>query len=180
MGLIYFCVSMNLEIIPRTALEAFEMMPEGTHCELIDNAIYMSPAPTWTHQNLVKHLLIKIDNFIQTQNFGGIVLSDCDIYIDEENVFRPDVFFIDATNIHILHEDGKIKGVPTIIIEILSKGTHKIDRGKKKDKYFAAGVKEYWLIDQKTKKCTGFVQKKLLGEFDSELHFSELDLIIKI
>lgn len=171
---------MNVEVIPRTALEAFELMPEGTHCELIDNAIIMSPAPTWTHQNLVKHLLIKIDNFIQTQNSGGIVLSDCDIYVDDENVFRPDVFFIDANNMHILQEDGKIKGVPTIVIEILSKGTYKIDRNKKKDKYLAAGVKEYWLVDPKTKKCIGFKQDMLISEFDSELHFYSLDLIIKI
>lgn len=171
---------MNYEVIPRTALEAFEMMPEGAHCELIDNAIYMSPAPTWTHQNLVKHLLIKIDNFIETQNTGGIVLSDCDIYIDEENVFRPDVFFIDANNMHILHDDGKIKGVPTIVIEILSKRTHKIDRNKKKEKYLDAGVKEYWIIDPKTRKCTGFTQEKSLGEFDGELPFANFELAVKI
>lgn len=171
---------MNTGVIPRTALEAFELMPEGTHCELIDNAIIMSPAPTWTHQNLVKHLLIKIDNFIQKQNIGGIVLSDCNIYIDEENVFRPDVFFIDADNMHILHEDGKIKGVPTIVIEILSRGTQKIDRSKKKDKYLAAGVKEYWLVDPKSKKCTGYSPEKILGSFEDELPFSNLDLVVKI
>jgi Uma2 family endonuclease len=171
---------MNYEVIPRTALEAFEMMPEGTHCELIDNAIYMSPAPTWTHQNMVKHLLIKIDNFIQLQDTGGIVLSDCDIYIDEENVFRPDVFFIEKSNMNILCDDGKIRGVPTIIIEILSKSTHNIDRTKKKEKYLKAGVKEYWLIDLKTKKCTGLTQEKFLGEFEGEIAFSNLDFVVKI
>lgn len=171
---------MNAKVIPRTALEAFEMMPEGTHCELINNAICMSPAPTWNHQNLVKHLLIKIDNFLQAQALGGIVLSDCDIYIDEENIFRPDVFFIDESNMHILHDDGKIKGVPMIVIEILSKGTQKIDRTKKKDKYLEAGVREYWIIDSKSKKCTGFTNENFLGEFDGEIIFSNLDLVIKV
>ena len=33
--------------VPRTAMEVFEMLPEGTLCQVIDNIIYMSPAPNF-------------------------------------------------------------------------------------------------------------------------------------
>ena len=31
---------------PRTGMEAFELMPEGTRCQLINDYLIMSPAPT--------------------------------------------------------------------------------------------------------------------------------------
>lgn len=34
---------------PRTGMEAFELLPEGTHCQLINDVIVMSPAPTTPH-----------------------------------------------------------------------------------------------------------------------------------
>ena len=34
---------------PRTGMEAFELMPEGTFCQLINDVIIMSPALTTSH-----------------------------------------------------------------------------------------------------------------------------------
>ncbi len=31
---------------PRTGMEAFKLMPEGTFCQLINDALIMSPAPS--------------------------------------------------------------------------------------------------------------------------------------
>ncbi len=36
---------------PRTGMEAFELMPEGTFCQLINDVLIMSPAPTPNHQS---------------------------------------------------------------------------------------------------------------------------------
>ena len=36
---------------PRTGMEAFELMPEGTLCQLINDILIMSPAPTPSHQD---------------------------------------------------------------------------------------------------------------------------------
>ena len=46
----------NILEIPRTAMEVFSMLPEGTLCEVIDNAIYMSPAPTPNHQEVLAEI----------------------------------------------------------------------------------------------------------------------------
>ncbi len=42
-------VHLNYIEPPRTALEAFELMPEGTLCQIIDNKFIMSPAPDLYH-----------------------------------------------------------------------------------------------------------------------------------
>ena len=46
----------------------------------------------------------------------------------------------------IIKRNG-IHGVPDLIVEVLSHGTEKKDRGYKKDLYEKCGVKEYWLVD---------------------------------
>ena len=35
---------------PRTIMEVFKMLPEGTLAEVIDNTLYMSPTPITIHQ----------------------------------------------------------------------------------------------------------------------------------
>ena len=43
--------------------------------------------------------------------------------------------------------DGKYKGVPTLVVEVLSPSTRNKDMTKKLNLYQQTGVREYWLID---------------------------------
>ncbi|MDQ3847190.1 MAG: hypothetical protein M3342_24725 [Bacteroidota bacterium] len=45
---------------PRTGLEAYELLPEGTLAELINDKIFMSPAPTYSHQDTSAELVLQI------------------------------------------------------------------------------------------------------------------------
>ncbi|MFT3746957.1 MAG: hypothetical protein QM768_01510 [Agriterribacter sp.] len=40
----------------KTAIEVYEMLPEGTLAEVINNVLYMLPAPTFEHQRLLSKL----------------------------------------------------------------------------------------------------------------------------
>ncbi len=42
---------------PKTALELYKILPEGTQCQLINNSIIISPSPKWKHQDIVKIIL---------------------------------------------------------------------------------------------------------------------------
>ena len=146
---------------PRTALELFKVLPEGTRCQLIDDHIIMSPSPVWKHQDVVKDILFQIESFLR-KNTLGKVLSDVDIYINEKNVYRPDVFFVSNEQMDILGNDGYVHGSPNLVIEVLSPGTDKYDKTKKKDVYAEYGVKEYWLIDPEKLHCTGYVNENAI------------------
>lgn len=147
---------------PRTTMEVFKMLPEGTRCELIDGIIYISPAPTTSHQGTLFLLTGQFYNFLNKTKKGEVYISPIDVYLDDrKNAFQPDLIFISNENLSIIKEDG-IHGTPDLVIEVLSKGTKDFDLTKKKKVYEKAGVKEYWVLDTKTKISLGFqlVDKK--------------------
>lgn len=64
---------------------------------------------------------------------------------DTKNVAQPDILVIcDTENIN---EKGKYKGIPTLVIEVLSESTRKMDMLKKLDLYSGSGISEYWIVN---------------------------------
>lgn len=74
-----------------------------------------------------------------------------DVFLDNRNAVQPDILVILTDNMLMLTDDGKIKGAPDFIIEILSPGNKKHDTEKKKAVYEKFGVKEYFIIDPDNK-----------------------------
>lgn len=140
---------------PRTMLEVFEGLPEGTLCQLINNNLVMSPSPTFEHQDIIMEISRQLSTVVKEKKLGKVVVAPMDVYLDEENVYQPDILFISKDNLNII-KIGKVRGVPDLIIEILSKRTEKYDREDKKAVYEKYGVKEYWIVDPITKSVTGY------------------------
>lgn len=162
---------------PRTALELFKILPEGTRCQLIDDHIIMSPSPIWKHQDVVKNILFQIETFLRKKQ-SGKVLSDVDIYINEKNVYRPDVFYVANEQLDILGDDGYVHGAPYLVMEVLSPGTSRYDKTKKKEIYAQYGVKEYWLIDPQTLRCSGYINENdVFKPVEPSQHFFHISLL---
>ena len=140
---------------PETAVDVFKLLPEGVYCQVINNVIYMSPAPSFEHQEIVLEIGMQLHQFIKKEKLGKCVASPVDVFLDERNAFQPDILFISTENMGIVKE-GKVMGSPDIVVEVLSKGTKQHDAGKKKVAYERNGVKEYFLVEQKTKEVTAF------------------------
>jgi Uma2 family endonuclease len=147
---------------PRTILEVFKMLPEGTRAELIEGILYMSPAPFLDHQDASITIGSLLFTFVRKQKLGRVFAAPIDVFLDHENVFQPDIIFVSKSNQTILRKEG-VFGAPDLVIEILSPGTRKFDLVKKKKIYEKSGVKEYWVVDPATKECTGF--QLIKGEF---------------
>ncbi|MGC4038147.1 MAG: Uma2 family endonuclease [Chitinophagaceae bacterium] len=135
---------------PRTAMEVFEMLPEGTLAEVINNVLYMSPAPSFEHQDLLTELVVEIRAFAKKNNLGKCVVAPVDVYLNSNNAVQPDIVFIAKENLGIVR-NGKIKGVPDLVIEVLS-GNKKHDLLVKKTLYEKSGVKEYFIANSSNKK----------------------------
>lgn len=167
---------------PRTGMEAFELMPEGTLCELINDVLIMSPAPTPRHQHFSKQIFKAIERLVESKGLGEVFFSPVDVYLDEKNVLQPDIVFISKEKLHIINWNKGIMGAPQLVVEILSKGNKNIDLNKKKKIYEQFGVNEYWLIDPQTRWCEGFVlENKLyttLGEGNGVLTIKMFNLNI--
>lgn len=166
---------------PRTIIEVFEGLPEGTLCQVVNNRLVMSPAPNSAHQRISRDIFRQLDRFVEQNKLGEVFYAPVDVYIDEENVYEPDIFFIAADRLSIVQNN--VYGVPDLIIEILSPGSEKIDKVEKKEVYERCGVKEYWMVHPLTKKVTGY---KLVGNVfneilskDGEIVFSLLGLTVQ-
>lgn len=138
---------------PRTLLEVYQSLPEGTLAELINGQIYMSPSPTNQHQRILKKLLRIIDAFIENDELGELFIAPSDIYLDEDsNAVQPDLYFISTSNPITIDQAKPNYGVPDLVIEILS-SDEKHDKITKKELYEKFGVKEYWIVDPFTKEA---------------------------
>ncbi|MCA6433333.1 MAG: Uma2 family endonuclease, partial [Cytophagales bacterium] len=98
---------------PRTIMEVFKMLPEGTLAELINGQIYMSPTPTNLHQRISRKLEIKLNEFIDRNFLGEIFHAPLDIYFDSEaNAVQPDIIFISKENASQPLDEVPYQGVP--------------------------------------------------------------------
>ncbi len=135
---------------PRTAKDIFEMLPEGTLAEVIDNTVYMSPPPETAHQRVSIRLSSLMWLFIEEEKKAGICLeAPTGVYLDENNIVEPDILFVANERLNIVTTKG-VEGAPDLVIEILSTN-RKHDLEKKKDLYEKFGVKEYFIVDPETK-----------------------------
>jgi Uma2 family endonuclease len=142
---------------PRTIMEVFKMLPEGTLAEVIENTLYMSPTPVKQHQRILRKLSTQFDVFVTDHNLGEIFYAPFDVFLDEKsNAVQPDLLFISNANSKIIDEHQTVHGVPDLIIEVLSPGNKSHDMVTKRNLYEKFGVKEYWIVDPETMQASGF------------------------
>ncbi len=165
---------------PRTGIEAFELMPEGTLCQLINDVLVMSPAPNTPHARTGRKIFSQLNHHVEDCELGEVFFAPVDVYLNNKNVYQPDIFYISNEKKETIKNRG-IFGAPDLIIEILSEDRN-YDLKKKKQVYEQSGVKEYWVVDPETKWAEGFVlennQFKSVGETTANLTIRMFDLNI--
>ncbi len=138
---------------PKTIMEVYKMLPEGTLAELINGQLYMSPAPNTNHQRVSGKIEFLLRAYIENNCLGEMFHAPYDVYLDEENnAVQPDILFVSNKNATIVKPHG-IVGVPDLIVEFLSPGNNKHDLVTKKELYERFRVKEYWIIDPASKEA---------------------------
>ena len=129
----------------------FERLPEGPpYYQLIEGALIMSPAPSYSHQRTVGKVFLKLSRLLEEKGQGEVLISSIDVYLDEKNVFQPDIVVLLKEGRAKVEEKG-IFGPPDVVVEILSPSTAYYDLIVKKEVYERVGVKECWLLDPNRK-----------------------------
>lgn len=124
-------------------------IPDDVRVELIDGYLFVMEAPTVRHQDVIGELDYYIRSYIKKKKGPcKVVLSPVDVRLDKDNrtMLQPDLVIFCNPN----QNTGKnIHGAPDFVVEVLSSYTRKKDCIIKLNKYWNAGVKEYWIIDPK-------------------------------
>jgi len=114
--------------------------------QIINGKEIMSPSPFTKHQKLITRLYDAIENYLNKNNIGGeILLSPLDVIFEEGiNRVQPDLIYITENNLDIIQD--WIRGVPNLLVQIVSKSSFNIDTIDKKNIYEKYGVQEYWIV----------------------------------
>ncbi|MFS0779585.1 type II toxin-antitoxin system Phd/YefM family antitoxin [Neobacillus sp. 3P2-tot-E-2] len=124
--------------------------------EYIDGEIYLVALPKTAHQIVITELF-GFYNFFQETNCTPMV-APYDIELgrttENINIVQPDIMII-------CDLDDYYKGVPSLVVEVLSKSTRKKDLIKKLDLYMSCGVSEYWIVNPDNKEVTVYLFEDL-------------------
>jgi Uma2 family endonuclease len=114
--------------------------------ELWDGEIIVSAAPRPNHQRIVLRLARIMEDQMSPRNAGEFFISPIDVVFGTRRAVQPDIVFVSAPRASLVTETC-IRGVPDLLVEVISEGTWRRDRVDKKALYEQFGVAEYWIID---------------------------------
>lgn len=125
----------------------WEALPnDSNRYEIIDGVLYVSTAPSYFHSWIVITLMEFIGSPARRQGLAfpgaapvGVLMPGCD-------PVQPDFVMVLAARAAIIW-DRRIRGVPDLIVEVLSPGNRAYDEEVKLAAYARAGLPEYGIVD---------------------------------
>jgi len=122
----------------------YEALPDQPRCELIYGRFYVSPSPLLIHQAVLLSLAETLRRIARRAG-AWVFVAPLDVHFAKHSVVQPDVIYVSPARKGILQ--SWIEGAPDLLIEVLSPGTARNDRGEKLRLYAEFDVREYWIVD---------------------------------
>lgn len=113
--------------------------------QIINGEEVMSPSPKFLHQSVSAELVFLLTSHVKTHRLGRVFAAPFDVILEQDfNHLQPDIFFVSNANRDIMQD--WIRGVPDLVIEIVSPRSKKLDTVVKKGVYESYGVPECWIV----------------------------------
>ena len=133
----------------RYSLAEFERLrdaaPPGPRYEFLDGEMLVTPSPNLAHQRIVLCLGLRLAPFVRNHSLGELVLSPFDVRFGDRLVFQPDMLVMTPDDVRQRRMDAARELL--LAVEILSPGSMRHDRLRKRPRYQEQGVAELWLVD---------------------------------
>jgi Uma2 family endonuclease len=119
---------------------------DGKRYEVLDGALFVSPAPSALHQRAVARVWAILDAYCREYAIGEAMISPANIEFSPKRLLQPDVFVVPFKNGRRIRS---WKEVETLILsaEVTSHSTARVDRIDKRKILRDEGVPEYWIVD---------------------------------
>lgn len=111
------------------------------HFEVIDGRLVEKDAALVPHGRMIVDLILLLGAQAPDLNLATDVRV---VFGDPDQQYDPDLLGVRPDNPIPLGE-GWYRGVPDLVVEVLSRSTEATDRGPKRRVYAAAGVPWYWI-----------------------------------
>jgi Uma2 family endonuclease len=118
---------------------------DGNRHEIIHGEHFVNPAPNLYHQEVSRHIQFQLYMQIELTGVGKVIDAPVDLQLSNHDIIQPDLVVVTNARKHIL-TPTKIKGVPDLVVEILSPSNPDHDLRTKRKLYQDSGVPEYWIV----------------------------------
>ena len=129
---------------------------DGKRHEIIGGDHFVNPAPNLYHQEVSRHIQFQLYTAIELKELGVVIDAPVDLQLSEHDIVQPDLVIVTRQQKHIL-TPTKIKGVPDLVVEILSPSNPNHDLKTKLSLYARCGVPEYWIVCPQEHRVTQLV-----------------------
>jgi Uma2 family endonuclease len=126
---------------PLTRADLEHTPDDGHRYELIDGMLLVSPAPRERHQEVVGNLFVELKS--SCPRHLKVLLAPFAVALADDTEVQPDI--VVAPRMQFTEQE--LPGPPLLAVEVLSPSTRRVDLLLKRDRYQAAGIPAYWLVD---------------------------------
>ena len=119
---------------------------DGRRYELHRGELSVTPSPGVRHQRAIIPLGSRLYEHVRARGLGEVLVAPTDCILSNVTVVQPDILYV-ATDRQAITSERGIEGAPTLVVEVLSPSTARLDRGRKMRLYAEHGVPYYWIVD---------------------------------
>ena len=134
---------------PLKTLDDYMALGDEVRAELIAGELYVTPSPTADHQTISGNLHALLRAAARETHAGIAYAAPLDVHLPSGDVVQPDLLWIREANRSIVRD--WVRGVPDLVVEIVSPHHAERDRIVKRELYARNGVPEYWIVDGATR-----------------------------
>jgi Uma2 family endonuclease len=129
-----------------TVADLQDFPDDGNRYEVIDGELFVTPAPTFTHQEAVMVLQRLIADYLEREVVAHAVCAPADVVFSLKRGVQPDLFVVPLAAGRRPRHFSDV-GRLLLAVEVLSPSTARADRVTKRALFRAEGVDEYWIVD---------------------------------
>jgi len=156
-----------LEEERKKRIDFYENISEFCKSEFINGELIVHAPVVKEHNEVNGNLYKIIDTYVVDHELGFVGIEKILIRLTR-NDYEPDLCFFKKKKADKFEVGQKFFPAPDLVIEVISKGTVKRDRGIKYQDYEKHQVEEYWIVDP---------QKKIVEQY--HLKKGKYELILK-
>ncbi len=126
---------------------------DGKRYEILDGMLYISPPSLTAHQRVLLNLATTLSGHVEQCALGEVFIAPYDLVLSYNDIAEPDIIFVSTQRQSIVTKEN-IRGVPDLVVEVLSPVWPAYDTREKRNVYERCGVPNYWLVDPDAKQLT--------------------------
>lgn len=152
-----------------TVERALALPEDGNRYEVLDGELFVTPAPNWGHQSVLDVLHARLRVYVKQHRLGWPRFSPADIIFSPRRLLQPDLFVVPWREGGPPRAWADVRSL-LLVVEVLSPGTARADRHRKRVIYQSEEVPEYWIIDEDAR----LVERWRPGDERPEILFERL------